>query len=109
MALLKTLLSVLVLSLVPLVTVEAAVQDVGTIIERFVQHRFPSSHEHFWVINQATVEEDEVTVDVSTVVRMPRREAPIAERFLLLIVNGELAAAQLVPSEGEADCQPEET
>ncbi len=104
----KILLPALVLVLSVLSPAQAAVTDVGTIIERFVQHRFPDAREHFWVINQATVEEDEVTVDVSAVVNVPPRENPVAERFLLLIVKGELAAAQLIPMEGEADCQPEE-
>ncbi len=91
-----------------LTTAGASGPDVGMVIERFVYQRFPNAHEHFWVINQATVEEDEVTVDVSTVVRVPPREVPVAERFLLLIVNGQLAAAQMVPLDGEADCKPEE-
>lgn len=82
--------------------------DLGVVIEQFVHQRFPASTEHFWVINEATREEDEVTVDVSTVVHVPSGQGLVAERYLLLIVKGTVAAAQLIPSAGDADCKPEE-
>ncbi len=104
----KALLASSVLALALNGVAQPALPDIGSVIERFVQHRFPSAHQHHWIINQTTVEEDEVTVDLKTVVSLSPQSNPIEERYLLLFVKGELTAAQVIPLEGDPDCQKEE-
>ncbi len=104
----KTLLACSMLVLALSGVAQSALPDMGSVIERFVQHRFPNAHQHHWIINQTTVEEDEVTVDLKTVVSLSPQSDPIEERYLLLFVKGELTAAQVIPLEGDPDCQKEE-
>ncbi|MFO0775447.1 MAG: hypothetical protein U0172_12355 [Nitrospiraceae bacterium] len=82
--------------------------DLWSLIETFVKKTSAGSREHFWVVNYATVEEDEVTVDISTVVRWTGDTAPQAERFLLLIARGQVVGAQRIAVTGDADCKPED-
>lgn len=103
----KTLLASSILVLVLSGIAQSALPDIGSGIERFVQHRFPNAHQHHWIINQTIVEEDEVTVDLKTVVSLAPRSNPIEERYLLLFVKGELTAAQAIPLEADPECQKE--
>lgn len=87
----------------------ASTGDIGSIIEGFVTHHFPDAASHFWVVNATQREGDEMIVDVNTVVVQRQQPRPVANRFLLLIVSGKLAAAQNIPLDTDADCRPEET
>jgi hypothetical protein len=86
----------------------AGIDDMPTIIERFVSKQFPNASSHFWVLNGAPQQEkNEVVVDINTVVTMSADRPPAEDRFLLLIVSGKLAAAQRIPLDGETICQTE--
>lgn len=87
---------------------QASTEDLRTIIERFVVGEFPSAIQHYWIINETQWEGDEMVVDMHTIVQEKRQVAPILNRFLLLIVAGELKGAQQVALEPGADCQPEQ-
>jgi hypothetical protein len=85
----------------------ASTGDVGSIIESFVTRHFPDAASHFWVVNATQWDGDEMIVDVNTVVVQRQQSAPVASRFLLLIVSGKIEAAQNIPLEAEPDCQAE--
>jgi len=87
---------------------EASTGDIGSIIEKFVVRQFPDSVGHYWVINDTQWDGDEMIVDVQTIVQARKEVDPTLNRFLLLIVAGELKAAQNIPVGPGADCQPEE-
>jgi hypothetical protein len=83
--------------------------DITMVIEKFVAKQFPASKSHFWVVNETHWQTDnEVVVDVNTVVLDKLGEIPTATRYLLLIVGDQLAAAQNIPLESTVDCQPEQ-
>lgn len=105
----KTLLSGLLLGLIMISPAVAAQSDLSGVIERFVVKQFPHAQSHFWVINSTEWgTPDEVVVDVNTIVVMQDPEAPTENRFLLLIVRGELTATQSVPLGATIECQPDE-
>jgi len=83
--------------------------ELGAIIEGFITQHFPESVSHLWVVNATQWDGDEMVVDVRTVVVEKQQPAAIENRYLLLIVKGQLAAAQRIPLEDGTDCQPEET
>jgi hypothetical protein len=87
----------------------ASTGDLGAIIEGFVTRHFPDATSHLWVVNSTQWDGDEMVVDVHTVVMEKQLPAPVENRYLLLIVKGELTAVHRVPLEGEIGCQPEET
>lgn len=87
----------------------ASTSELRTIIEDFVTHHFPDATSHVWVVNDTQWDGDEMVVDVRTVVVEHTLPVPIENRYLLLIRDGKLAAAQRIPLEDGADCQREET
>lgn len=89
------------------VLAQASTGDIGSIIEKFVDRQFPNATSHYWVIDETQWDGDEMIVDVRTIVTERRDTEPTLNRFLLLIVAGELKASHHVPLEPEADCQPE--
>jgi hypothetical protein len=83
--------------------------DITLVIETFVVKQFPASKSHFWVVNDTHWQTDnEVVVDVNTVVLDKLGETPTATRYLLLIIGDRLAAAQNIPLGSTVDCQPEQ-
>jgi len=102
------LLCSLAVSLATSVPAFASSVDVSTVIEGFMARQFPESKSHFWVVNGTQWQaENELVIDLNTIV-VGRTEAPPSEnRFLLLIVAGKLAGAQNIPLDAGADCQPE--
>lgn len=89
--------------------VSANTGDITLVIETFVAKQFPASKSHFWVVNDTHWQTDnEVVVDINTVVLDKLGETPTATRYLLLIVGNRLAAAQNIPLDSTVDCQPEE-
>jgi hypothetical protein len=88
---------------------DANTGDITMVIETFVARQFPASKSHFWVVNDTHWQTDnEVVVDVNTVVLDKSGETPTATRYLLLIVGDRLAAAQNIPLDSTVDCQPEQ-
>ena len=86
----------------------ASTGDIGSIVEKFVVRQFPDAASHYWVINETQWDGDEMILDVQTVVKERRDAEPTLNRFILLIVAGELKGSQNVPLEPEADCRTEE-
>lgn len=86
----------------------ASTSELRTIIEDFVTRHFPDATSHLWVVNDTQWDGDEMVVDVRTVIVENTLPAPIENRYLLLIRDGKLAAAQRIPLEDGADCQGEE-
>jgi hypothetical protein len=88
---------------------DANTGDITMVIETFVAKQFPASKSHFWVVNDTHWQTDnEVVVDVNTVVLDKLGDTPTATRYLLLIVGDRLAAAQNIPLDSTVDCQPEQ-
>lgn len=82
--------------------------DLSGAIEGFMAKQFPDARYYFWIVNEAEwQDEDELVVDLKTVVTPRDGQPPAESRFLLLIVEGKLAGAQSVPLEADPDCQPE--
>ena len=82
--------------------------DISNIIESFMAKQFPEAKSHFWVVNGTQWQaEDEIVVDVNTVVMVKADQAPTENRYLLLIVGDRLAATQNIPMDAKTDCSPE--
>jgi len=102
------LLMGLCLGLLLSVSAPASTGDLSGVIESFMAKQFPRAQSHFWVVNRTQWQaENEVVVDLNTVVTNRASLAPTESRFLLLIVEGKLAAAQNIPLDSGVDCQPE--
>ncbi len=86
----------------------ASTGDLGAIIEGFVTRHFPEATSHLWVINSTQWDGDEMVVDVQTYTVEKQQPSTIENRYLLLIVEGKLAAAQRIPLTDEAECRPED-
>ncbi len=90
-------------------TSTSAHPSISTAIDRFVSNLYPKGSHYFWVINNTTTESpEEMIVDLNTSVRNLPEEAPTESRFLLLVVEGELLAAQKIPLNANVDCQSDE-
>src|SRR5579883_697912 len=88
----------LVASLWALTPVQGHADDLTNVIEGFMAKQFPEARSHFWVVNGTQWQaENEVVVDLNTVVLGRSGPSPTENRFLLLIVGGKLAAAQNIP------------
>ena len=90
--------------------IQATTGDVPGVIEGFMAKQFPDAKSHFWIVNGTQWQaEDEMVVDLNTVVMGLFSQAPTENRYLLLIVGGKLAGAQNIPLDGKVDCQSEKT
>ncbi len=87
----------------------ANTSELGMIIESFIAGHFPDATSHVWIVDGTVWDGDEMVVDVRTTVLEKQLPAPIENRYLLLIKEGKLTAAQRIPLEDGADCQREET
>jgi hypothetical protein len=103
------LLSALLITLISPGWTYASTGDLGAIIEGFITRHFPDATSHLWVVNNTQWDGDEMIVDVQTYVVEKQQPAAIETRYLLLIVEGKLTAAQRIPLNGGPECQPEET
>lgn len=89
--------------------VEANVPSISSVIDRFVAAVHPGASHYFWVVNDSrSPTENEIIFDINTIVTMKAGDNPSENRFLLLIVNGELFAAQNIPLGATVDCGEEE-
>lgn len=83
----------------------ASTPDVPTTIESFVSQLYPKGSHYFWVINQTTTESpQEMIIDILATVRKEPEKQEEESRFLLLIIQGQLFAAQKIPLGSEVDC-----
>jgi hypothetical protein len=87
----------------------ASATDLGALIENFITRHFPEATSHLWVMNSTQWDGDEMIVDVQTYVVEKQQPATIENRYLLLIIGGELTAAQRIPLHDGTECQPEKT
>jgi hypothetical protein len=86
----------------------ASTSELGTIIESFITRHFPDATSHVWIVNGTEWDGDEMVVDVRTMVIEKQLSVPIENRYLLLIREGKLTAAQRIPLEDGVDCQRED-
>ncbi len=90
-------------------TSTSAYPSISAAIDRFVSTLYPKGSHYFWVINNTTTESpEEMIVDLNTSVRNLPDDEPTESRFLLLVVEGELLAAQKIPLNANVDCQSDE-
>lgn len=90
-------------------TSTSAYPSISTAIDRFVSTLYPKGSHYFWVINNTTTDSpEEIIVDLNTSVRNLPEDEPTESRFLLLVVEGELLAAQKIPLNANVDCQSDE-
>ena len=83
--------------------------DLSGVIEGFMAKQFPEAQSHFWIVNGTQWQaENEIVLDVNTVVMDHVDRPPTENRFLLLVVEGRLAAAQNIPLDAATDCQGEQ-
>ncbi len=76
------------------------------VIDHFVADLFPKASRYFWIVNAAQEEDTrrETIVDLNTVVTPADGAAPVETRFLLLIIDGKVFAAQAIPVNATVDC-----
>ena len=103
-----TFASCLLIQLLLSIPAGAATSDIASVIEGFMARQFPGAHSHLWVINSTDwPAENEMVVDLNTIVIPGENQQANESRFLLLIVEGRLAATQNIPLDSKVDCQPE--
>lgn len=93
----------------PTLTQATTTVDLTILIDTFVTRQFPEAKSHLWIVNSALREDDEMVIDVNAIVVEARQTIPVENRFLLLIVAGELVAAQHIPLDASPECQAEQT
>lgn len=88
----------------------AAPSSITTTIDRFVANLYPKGSHYFWVINNTTSESaEEMIIDINTSAsNAPEEEHLTENRFLLLVIKGEVFAAQQIPLDSKVDCDNEE-
>jgi len=99
-------LSVLTLTTLLALPVQAAPPEVPSAIDQFVAKAFPDASHYFWVVNDTQTEtKNEMIVDINTfVTKKGRDKTPIENRFLLLVLNGEVISAHRIPLGAKVDC-----
>ncbi len=99
----------LALSLASATSAPAASSIAPVVIDHFVAGLFPKASRYFWVVN-ATREDTqrEIIVDLNTFVTPEGGDTPLENRFLILILDGEVLAAQNIPVDSSVDCGKEE-
>ena len=100
--------SLLVMSILLASPVLATPPSVPSAIDQFVAKVFPKARHYHWVVNNTQKETDlEMILDINTFVTIEGDDdsAPMVEnRFLLLVLNGKVMAAQKIPLGSEVDC-----
>jgi hypothetical protein len=88
---------------------ESAQSSITITIDRFVANLYPKGSHYFWVINNTTTESpEEMIIDINTSVRNMTEDTLTEDRFLLLLIKGNLFAAQKIPLNAKVDCGKEE-
>ncbi len=78
-------------------------------IDHFVAKLFPEASHYFWVVNDSKKEtQRETIVDLNTFVTQKEGEPPVENRFLLLLLDGKILAAQNIPLNAIVECGPDE-
>ena len=88
---------------------QSAYPDVSMAIDQFVSQVYPKGSRYFWIINDTTSDiSNEIIVDINTELQVNSEEDPQTNRFLLLLVKGELKGAQQIPLGAKVDCHSDE-
>ena len=105
----RRLLLSLVFTLCMTMPTYASNDEIPSVIESFITKNFPQALSHFWVVNSTEWgADDEVVVDLNTVVTTQNKQGPTEKRFLLLIVGGRLVGSQSIPLGVSVECKPDE-
>ena len=79
------------------------------VIELFISQHFPTAQSHFWVLNKAEwAAPEEVVLDLNAVVVTQENLPPTEQRFLLLVVSGQIIGMQSIPLGARVECKPDE-
>jgi len=99
-------LSVLTLIALLASPVHATPPGVPSAIDQFVAKIFPKASHYFWVVNDTQMEtKQEMIVDINTfVANKGSDQTPIENRFLLLVLNGEVISAHRISLGAKVDC-----
>ncbi len=82
--------------------------NVSIQVNEFVAKIYPKGSHYFWIINDAKAEtQRELILDINTVLRDTVGEERGKGRFLLLLVDGKLFAAQRIPLDAKVECGKE--
>ena len=86
--------------------IQAAPPSVPSAIDQFVAKIFPKASHYHWVVNNAQKETShEMILDINTFVsKNDMDDNHIENRFLLLILDGKVMAAQKIPLGSLVDC-----
>ena len=91
------------------ITSHSAYSGVSLAIDQFVSQVYPKGSHYFWIINDTTSEiGNEIIVDINTELQVNAEEDPQTNRFLLLLVKGELIGAQQISLGAKVDCHSDE-
>ena len=108
-ALCKQRANYLALTVLLITPVQAAVPGVPAAIDRFIAKLFPNARHYFWVINNAQTDtQSEMIVDLNAFVTDKNDGPSIENRYLLLIMDGKILAAQHIPLDSNVDCGMDE-
>ncbi len=89
----------------PSMSASASSPAMPRVIDHFVVNLFPKARHYFWVVNAAQkATQREMIVDLNTFTPQKEGESPVESRFLLLILDGEVFAAQNIPLNATVDC-----
>ena len=89
--------------------VQAGVPGVPAAIDGFIAKLFPNAAHYFWVINHSQIETNsEMIVDLNAFVAVNKHGPSMENRYLLLIMNGQVRAAQHIPLNSDVDCGKDE-
>ncbi|MEC4679106.1 MAG: hypothetical protein VST67_00225 [Nitrospirota bacterium] len=88
---------------------ESAYPEITLAIDQFVSQLYPKDSRYFWVINDTTSDlSNEIVVDINTALQVNSKEESQPNRFLLLLVKGELIGAQQIPLGAKVECHSDE-
>ncbi|MDE0145422.1 MAG: hypothetical protein OXI53_05170 [Nitrospira sp.] len=78
-------------------------------IDHFVANLFPQASHYHWVVNDSKREtQRETIIDINTFITKKDGATPTENRFLLLLLDGQILAAQNIPLNANIDCGPDE-
>ena len=101
-------LSLLLLTTVLAAPIQTLPPNVPSVIDQFVSKIFPDASYRHWVGNDAQTETDtEMILDVNTFTFVAAKgsEKSLTEnRFLLLVLDGQIRGAQKIPLGSKVDC-----
>jgi hypothetical protein len=101
----KYALSTLALTALFAFPAQATPPNLPSAIDQFVEKVFPNTHYHWIVNNTQTETSQEMILDINTFVTpQETNETPIESRVLLVVLNGEVMAAQKIPLCSTVDC-----